>query len=359
MAIIDRLSVANVLQPIDPPDIGLILKEHARMTSQYPFSDDDVQKAFDQLSVTLFDVQRDFDPDGHQLPSPKILIVAGAQGSGKTFLLEKTLLPSGAYENYVRLYLPAFRELHPSYAQMQAQGVLHVYEHTEKFIWALGEKVFAYAFANKYNIIMESALDNIEFARFPPAATAAGYRFEVHMIACQKELSHWATLDRVVKSIATSELERVVSLTQIEEAQFNAKAILDAFENACTQVPGSEITLYQRDLPTNMERQVLCHSTCDSYAELTPQADFKGQPFAQVPHLGVKFGILRNAQANSPCAYLQYAQVVHAGLISEAVRQKMVQKCCATLAKAHPLMPAIPAEVFRALSMYVLKYVHP
>lgn len=328
------------------------------MTTRYPYTEADLDAAFESLSDNLFDKARDADGP-HASPSPKILLVAGAQGSGKTYLLDKRLLPSGRYQQYVRLYLPAYRELHPHYEQMREHGVLHVYEHTEAFIWALGGKLFAHAFGNRYNIIMETALDDSRFADFPPAAVAAGYQFELHLIACEKEFSHWATLARGVKSVADNALERFLPLSAIEQSQGNARAILDAFENACSQVPGSSITLYHRGFETNMESQALCHSHCDAPAELVPQADHHGVPFVQAPQLNTSFQILRNATANFPCSYLQYAQVVHAGMADQAARQRMVQACCNTLERAQALMPAIPVEVFRQLSLYVLKYIYP
>ncbi|MFG0634200.1 zeta toxin family protein [Pseudomonas sp. xss_2] len=324
------------------------------MSTQYPFSTADVQNAFEQLQDSLFDKTREIDA-GDSLPSPKILILAGAQGSGKTYLLENTLLPSGRYENYVRLYLPSFRELHPSYQAMKPNGVLHVYEHTEDFIWRLGEMICTYALENKYNIIMETALDNPAFAEFPPAAANLGYQFEVHVIACQKELSHWASLDRVVKSVAKGELERVVTLTQIEEAQANARKILDAFENACTQKVGSQIVLYLRGMETDMESRPVCYSTCNVIGELAPQQNYLGQAFVYLAHLSFK--ISRNARESFPCSYIQYSQVVHAGLMGMEVRQKMAAACCKTLGKAQ--ITDMPTAVFRELCLYVLRYVNP
>lgn len=328
------------------------------MTSLYPYNDADLDQAFAMLSESLFDKRRDADCATCE-PGPKMLIVAGAQGSGKTYLLENTLLPSGRYSNYVRLYLPSFRELHPHYAQMKEHGVLHVYEHTEAFIWALGRKVFEYAFSNRYNIIMESALDSPAFAEFPPVAVEKGYQFDVHMIACQKEFSHWATLDRGVRGLERNELERFLTLSAIEASQLNAKSILDAFENACTQVPGSQITLYHRGIETGMDSKPLCHSHCDAPAQLTPQADYDGQPFVQLQEINPLFRILRSAQADYPCSYLQYAQVVHAGMTDPHVRQEMVKFSCKTLERAQSLIPRVPEDVFRALSLYILKYIYP
>ncbi|AXO90101.1 zeta toxin family protein [Pseudomonas parafulva] len=326
------------------------------MSHPYPYTEAELQAVFEAVSATLFDKTRDVASDGQ--PEPKLLIVAGAQGSGKTYLLENHLLPGNAYDNYVRLYVPAYRALHPRYEQMRALSGLEVYAQTEPFIWALGNKLFSYAFQNRYNIIMESALDSADFASFPATAVALGYRFEVHLIACQKEFSHWATLHRGVKAVAKDEFERFVPLSKIETSQGNARAILDAFENACTQAPGSEITLYHRGFETGMESQALCHSRCEAPAALTPQPDFKGQPFVTAPQLNPHFQIIRSEQANFPCSYVQYSQVVHAGMVDAPARQQMVQHCCQTLEKAQALMPAIPQSVFRELSVYVLKYAY-
>lgn len=328
------------------------------MSTLYPFSDSDVDTAFSTLGETLFDKARDADCT-HCEPSPKILIVAGAQGSGKTYLLENTLLPSGRYNNFIRLYLPAFRELHPAYETMKHKGILHVYEHTESFIWALGGRVFNHAFSNRYNIIMETALDDPKFADFPPNAVKAGYRFDVHMIACQKEFSHWATLDRALKSIEKNELERFLRLSQIEASQFNARSILDAFEDACTQVAGSQITLYHRGIETDMKSRPLCHSQCEVPSELAPQQDLRGEPFVQIPTLNMQFTIRRTPLENYPCSYPQYAQVVNAGMIDSKVRQHMVKLCCKTLGLAEDKLDNIPPDALKDLSLYIMKYIYP
>ncbi|WP_312932884.1 zeta toxin family protein [Pseudomonas sp.] len=328
------------------------------MTPLYPYTDADVDQAFATLSETLFKVTRNAACETCP-PSPTMLIVAGAQGSGKTYLLENTLLPSGRYGNFVRLYLPSFRTLHPHYADMQHLGILQVYEHTEAFVWALGGKLYSYALEQRYNIIMETALDSPEFAKVPKAAAEQGYTFDVHMIGCQKEFSHWATLERGVKSLEQDALERFLPLSSIEASQLNARVILDAFEDACTLALGSQITLYHRGFETGLESRPLCHSTCRRPAELEPQVDYRGQPFSRLPQINPSFSIRRNAMANTACSYPQYAQVVHAGIIEPTHRQQMVQSCCKTLERAQAQMPKVPAQVFRELTHYVQKYVYP
>jgi hypothetical protein len=327
------------------------------MESPYNFTEADVHSAFERLEQTLFDKTRDLDEADQ--PAPKILIVAGAQGSGKTYLLENRLLVQDRYRNYIRLYLPDFREQHPQYLQMIKHGPLHAYEHTEAFIWQLGAKVFAHAFEHRYNIIMETALDDAAFASFPPAAVAAGYQFEVHLIACQKEFGHWATLDRAITSLSKRELERFVPLSTIEASQANAKPILDAFEDACTKISGSEITVYQRGLETNKDSKVLCHSKCVNPYELMPQADYRGESFGLSSPLNPNFQIRRTVEENNPCSYPQYIEIVHAGMIDPAVRQDMAKACCKTLGRANAVFSEVPTATFRELCLYVMKYVHP
>lgn len=326
-------------------------------TTDYSFTENDLQHAFEQLSETLFDVTRDISAES--LPAPKVLMVAGAQGSGKTYLLENSLLPSLRYQNHVRLYLPVFRELHPHYAQMIEQGTLHAYEHTENFIWRLGARVCEYALEHRYNIIMETALDDPKFADFPPVAVAAGYQFEVHMIACQKEFCHWATLDRAMKSLEENTLERFVPLSRIEASQANARIILDAFEDACREVAGSQITLYRRGLETGMESKVLCHSQCSAPFELLPQLDYFGEAFISAPELNRIFSILRTPSADAPCSYPQYTQVVHAGMIDPELRLEMVKVCCKTLGRARQHAGRVPTSALRELCLYILKYAQP
>ena len=69
------------------------------MHRNYTYTPEQVTAAFDEIKATLFS-------GINAEATPKILIVAGLQGSGKTYLLEKNLLPSNRYGNYVRLYLP-------------------------------------------------------------------------------------------------------------------------------------------------------------------------------------------------------------------------------------------------------------
>ena len=84
-------------------------------TATYHYTPAQLSAAFNEISATLF---AGIIPETR----PKLLITAGVQSSGKTWLLEKTLLPSGQYNNYVRLYLPEYRSKHPQYQDMLKLG---------------------------------------------------------------------------------------------------------------------------------------------------------------------------------------------------------------------------------------------
>ncbi|MDH0302327.1 MULTISPECIES: zeta toxin family protein [unclassified Pseudomonas] len=326
------------------------------MTELYTFASEDVTAAFDGLASSLFQRKRRVDAQGN--PAPRMLVVAGAEGSGKTYLLNNSLLASKRYDDYVNLYTPDFRKLHPQYEQMKEHGGRHAYAHTESFIWQLGTKIFGHALANQYDIIMETALDAPGFANVPALAREAGYQLELHLIACQKEFGHWATLERAVKSVAEDALERFVSLSKIETSQGNAMKIIDAFEAACLMVPGSQICLYQRGMETDRESRLLCHSLCTPDLRLEPQADYHGAPYFQPPHIEGVFEIRRGSAVQASSTFPQYFQLVHTGMVDKQVRDKMLKACCATLGRAQALSERIPADAFRELALYVLKYLH-
>ncbi|WP_309295555.1 zeta toxin family protein [Pseudomonas paraglycinae] len=181
----------------------------------YTYTPEQVTAAFDTLSPTLFSAVT-------AETTPRMLVTAGVQSSGKTYLLEKSLLPSGRYQNHVRLYLPQYRERHPQYEEMIKIGVLHAYEHTETFVRDLCQKIFARAFREKLNIILECAFDTIEFAALPEYAASAGYQLEVHVVACNYPFAFISGVQRVFKSLEKGELERFVKPSALKSSLGNA-----------------------------------------------------------------------------------------------------------------------------------------
>jgi len=186
---------------------------------QYTYTPEQVTVAFNEIKATLF--------SGITAEAtPKILVVAGLQGSGKTYLLEKTLLPSNRYNNYVRLYLPDYRKKHPQYTEMIKHGVLHAYEHTEAFVREVSTKIYKQAFSGKFNIIMECAFDSLDFAAFPPSATAAGYQFETHIVGCTQAFAHVSSIKRALKSLEDQEMERFLTVSTLDASMSYAPAII-------------------------------------------------------------------------------------------------------------------------------------
>lgn len=318
--------------------------------SDYSYTDEQVNAAFLAISAGLF--------SGKTISAaPKMLIVAGIQGSGKTYLLEESLLKTGRYANYIRLYLPEYRKKHPQYAQMEPKGVLHVYEHTELFVRAVCKKIFEKAYAEKYNIIMESALDSADFAAFPPLAVAAGYQFEVHVVACKKEFTHLSTITRGLKSLKDQQLERFLKVSELEASLGNAQSVLNAFEEACAQKVGSEITLYERGFGVLKNRKVVCRSLCDAVGKLTPQAivDRKGAAVAATAN---PVAIERAPGTVSRTCYAAYTTLVNADISLRRDRREMVWDCQLALLDAPRLHNQVPGFVYTDLVSYVFRHLH-
>jgi hypothetical protein len=324
-------------------------------TFNYSYTSTDVQRAFDTLFAELF-TRPEVINITDQWP-PKILVVAGVQGSGKTYLLENTLLPSGNYDSYVRLYLPAFREYHPNYTNMQRHGVLHAYEHTESFVRELCSKIFTYAFSSKYNVIMECALDDINFTKVPEMATGIGYQFDVHLIACKREFAHLSTIKRALKSLTDQTLERFVDLTAIDASMGNAQGILTSFENACVKVKGSKITLYERGLGVLKNRRVVCSSLCNDDQELLPQSINDNDGTLVTPEEN-PVRIVRTSALNAPCSYTRYAAIVNAPIESRSERGEMLKECHVALVRTNAHSDKVHYSVFNDLYAYVAKHVY-
>lgn len=296
--------------------------------SNYAYTPEQVTTAFTGITDTLF--------NGITVESvPKMLIVAGSQGSGKTYLLEKSLLPSQRYDNHVRLYLPEYREKHPHYAEMIKHGVLHTYEHTEAFVREVCSKIFAEAFRKKYNIIMECAFDSIDFAAFPAMAAAAGYQLETHIIACKKEFAHLSSIKRALRSLEKQELERFVTLSALNASLGNAQPTLLAIETTAKAVSGSQIYLYERGFGPLKERILRTQSTYTLDPDGTLLIAGPKVVYANA------FEIITNNRLH---------------LIGD--REEMVKECHLTPLKTKPHAEHVPDSVYNDLYAYILKYVY-
>ncbi|VVO73817.1 zeta toxin family protein [Pseudomonas fluorescens] len=294
---------------------------------KYTYTPADETKAFDEITATLL--------SGKTAETPaKLLVTAGLQGSGKTYLLEKTLLPSRRYDNYVRLYLPEYREKHPKYEGMIKLGVLHAYEHTEAFVRELGARIFTEATTRQYNIIMECAFDSIEFAKL--ATFTPGYQLEAHIVACNQPFAHISSIKRALKSLENKELERFVSHSALETSMCNAQAIILAFETLAKTQSGSQIYLYERGLGALNERTSRAHSTYtkDAQGELT------------VTSITAKY------------SYSAYAAISNSPVYTPQERDELVKECHQSLLKTGTHAREVPDFVYNDLYAYIVKYVY-
>lgn len=297
--------------------------------SKYAYTPEQVTAAFNEIEATLFS-------DMTAETVPKILVTAGLQASGKTYLLEKSLLPSGRYKNYVRLYLPEYRKKHPHYAEMIKLGAVHAYEQTEAFVREVSAKIYTKAFSGKYNIIMECAFDSIAFAGFPPLATAAGYQFEIHIVGCNQAFAHVSGIKRAFKSLENQEMERFVTLSDLDASMSNAQAIILAFETAAKAISGSQISLYERGFGALKERTLRCQSlyTTGTDGELS----ITGSP--------------------APYSYDAYGEIINNHVFAMGDRDEIVKECHSALLKTTRYTEHVPDFVYIDLYGYIVKYVY-
>ncbi|WP_268797051.1 zeta toxin family protein [Pseudomonas huanghezhanensis] len=320
----------------------------------YPYTDAEMDHAYTQLEGTLFNVRKDIGDDGN--PSPKILVVAGVQGSGKTYMLNNTLLKQPRYSNYVRLYLENYRELHPRYNEMANEGVTHRYKHTETFIWELCSRVFKHAHENKFNIVLETALDTKAFATVIAGTDLADYQFDVHLIGCKKDFVHMSTIKRALDSLENETLERFVDIGSIEASIENAEVIFNAFETACMRVSGSQISMYERGFGMLKSRKLLCSSRCNKVQTLTPIA-FINEDGTMVTLEEQTHRIERSELLPLACSFKSFAELTHGRVEDPNDRAEAWHQAYAALARMRAFWQQVPPRLPDTLWSYIKKYV--
>lgn len=323
-------------------------------TTRYSYTPAQLNAVFTELEKTLFDVNRDVGADDQ--PAPKILVVAGVQGSGKTYMLNNTLLKEPKYGNFVRLYTEAFRELHPRYAEFADQEVTSRYKHTESFIWELCSLIFAHAYQNKFNIIMETALDTKAFATVITGPELADYQFDVHLIGCKKDFVHLSTIKRALNALESGSLERFVDVATIETSIENAEVILNAFETACMRVSGSTISMYERGFGALKNRKKLCSSRCDRIDTLTPFV-FTDENGTTITVQEQTHRIERSEALPVPCSHASFIALVEAPVSGVEDREEAWQSAYASLARMRGFWNQIPPRLPETLWGYIKKYV--
>lgn len=321
--------------------------------THYAYTPRELDAVYSQLEATLFRVRQDIGEDG--MPAPKILVVAGVQGSGKTYMLNHTLLKDPRYANYVRLYDEHLRQLHPRYAEFADQDVTSRYKHTETFIWELCSRIFTHAHQNKFNIVMETALDTKAFASVISGQELADYQFDVHLIGCKKDFVHLSTIDRALNALEAGTLERFVDIATIETSIDNAEAILNAFEAACMRVSGSTISMYERGFGELRNRRKLCSSRCERIDTLTPHV-FTDETGAAITVQEQTHRIERSEQSPVPCTFASFIALTQAPVSAARDREQAWQQAYGALARMRRFWKEVPPRLPDTLWSYIKKY---
>lgn len=322
--------------------------------THYAYTPQELDDVYNAVELTLFSVRKDIGEDG--LPAPKILVVAGVQGSGKTYMLNNTLLKDARYSNYVSLYSEQLRALHPRYADFADQDVTSRYRHTETFIWELCSRIFSYAYQNKFNIVMETALDTKAFATVMTGPELADYQFDVHLIGCKRDFVHLSTIKRALNALENGVLERFVDIGTIEDSIENAEAILNAFETACMRVSGSSISMYERGFGALRNRRQLCSSRCERVNTLTPHV-FTDEHGAPITLQEQTHRIERSESSPVPCSYSSFLALTNAPIEGAEDRQEAWEAAYGALARMRQFWKQIPPRLPETLWGYIKKYV--
>lgn len=329
--------------------------------THYSYTPKELDAVFETIVGTMFDVQKHAaspkSPESALLPEPqpKILVVAGVQGSGKTYMLNNTLLKIPGYGNYVHLYQEYFRTLHPRYAEFADQDVTSRYKHTETFIWELCSRLFTYAHTNHFNIVMETALDIKAFATVISGQELAAYQFDIHLIGCKKDFVHLSTIKRAFNALEAGTLERFVDIATIETSIGNAEVILKAFEEACMRVSGSTITLYERGFGELKERKKICSSRCDRVNSLTPYAFINEQGVTITVEEQVH-RIERSEALPTPCSFASFSALMQAPVSGAADRLEAWQEAYSALPRMRRFWQQVPPRLPETLWSYIKKY---
>ena len=321
--------------------------------THYAYTPKELDAVFEAIVGTMFDVPKDIADDGS--PAPKILVVAGVQGSGKTYMLNNTLLKTPGYGNYVHLCQENFRELHPRYADFADQDVTRRYKHTEAFIWELCSRIFADAHSNKFTLVMDTALDTKAFATVISGQELADYQFDVHLIGCKKDFVHLSTIKRAFNALEAGTLERFVDIATIETSIENAEVILNAFEEACMRVSGSTISLYERGFGELKNRKKLCSSRCDRVSSLTPYV-FTDEQGVAITVQEQMHRIERSEALPIPCSFASFIGLIEAPVTRPEDREEAWQEAYNALPKMRRFWQHVPQRLPETLWSYIKKY---
>jgi guanylate kinase len=325
-------------------------KEFQKVSNQYAYTKQDVEKVFHEMEEELFASRT---PGADDESVPKMLVVVGVEGAGKTHLLNE-LLKTSRYSNYVPLYEPEYRTRHPHYDEIEKHGVVYAYKQTEAFIRDLGAMIFEKSLEDKYSIIMEAGLETREFAGFQTGEHSCLYEYEVHVIASKKDFAHVSTIVRALDCVKGNKLERFVSLRDIDAGMANAKAVLTAFEEACSRVQGSEIMLYERNFGTDKNSRMICRSQCVKVGELTPQPITNGS--VSIPAASNKVRVEYKSGVAVFGIYKAFSDVADGAIFHRYGREKMVLECHTALAGTHQLDRKDAELAVNDLYSYILKY---
>jgi UDP-N-acetylglucosamine kinase len=149
---------------------------------------------------------------------PMVVFVAGQTGAGKTSVtavVENALARRGAAVN---INLDTYKPRHPDYRRLveENDATAGAYTSIDGHKWM--EKAEAYARAQRFDVVMESAMrDPRDFEEPARRFRADGYQVEVVIVAVHESLSRLGALDRYLQQVHDSGRGRIID-PQIHDA---------------------------------------------------------------------------------------------------------------------------------------------
>gem|GEM_PF-6637423 len=180
---------------------------------------------------------------GAERDNPKLTIIGGQQGAGKTMLVNNILSRSNI-TSIQRLVVDDLVPHIPGYAEAARHNVLEVQAQVGDTPQIWGEMLLEHAFKNRHDIVLELA--NVEGVQsFLYEAAEHGYQSDLRMVATRKHDSWTGILNRFERSLANQSN----SLTHFIDREGHDKTY-DEWPNVVLHAEQSgvdEISIIRRD----------------------------------------------------------------------------------------------------------------
>ncbi|MFF3409065.1 zeta toxin family protein [Streptomyces sp. NPDC002742] len=178
--------------------------------------------------------------------APVVFFVAGAPGSGKSFLADVLQESLNRRGGTVRVAGDLYKTVHPSYAELLAEDERTAGLKVRPDVRLWQSEVEEHVRLCAADAVIETALGDVdEFRTAARAFRMAGYRIEIAVLSTSEALSQLGVLDRYVRQVYDRSTGRYVSWENHDTCVRGLLATLKVVEDECL---ADRITVFRRDL---------------------------------------------------------------------------------------------------------------